>query len=62
MATCRDCDKEIKTHTDFYSMCPSCGSYGDVLLCGDCTVDHDLTCPDCGGAMKEENEGGSSFG
>ena len=56
MKTCHECGKKINTKTDFYFHCSSCGSYGDVILCGDCGIDADTACPECGGMMKDINE------
>lgn len=54
--TCNVCGKGIHLKTDFHGTCGHCGRYGEVVLCGDCLIDADLVCPECGGMMREENE------
>lgn len=56
MAECIECGKDINTKTDFYFHCGHCGHYGEVILCGDCGIDADTACPNCGGMMRDENE------
>jgi hypothetical protein len=54
MDRCKKCKKFISKKTDFYFECGCCGA----TLCADCGIDLDTSCPECGGAMDDYNEGG----
>lgn len=52
MATCISCNQSVNTKADEHYTCPSCGAYGEIILCLDCGIAQGEQCPECGTDLR----------